>query len=38
MNENACAAKQACEYFRNAKQADYSVRSLLTKQVADNAQ
>ncbi len=29
-NEIACAAKQAREYFRNAKQADYSVRSLLT--------
>lgn len=28
--EITCAAKQAREYFRNAKQADYSVRSLLT--------
>ena len=29
-SEIACAAKQAREYFRNARQADYSVRSLLT--------
>ena len=29
-SEIACAAKQSREYFRNAKQADYSVRSLLT--------
>ena len=29
-SEIVCAAKQAREYFRNAKQADYSVRSLLT--------
>lgn len=28
--EIICAAKQAREYFRNAKQADYTVRSLLT--------
>lgn len=28
--EIACAAKQAREYFRNARQSDYSVRSLLT--------
>ncbi|PWJ53217.1 MULTISPECIES: YaaC family protein [unclassified Fibrobacter] len=28
--EITCAAKQAREYFRNAKQADYTVRSLLT--------
>ena len=29
-NEIICAARQAREYFKNAKQADYSVRSLLT--------
>ena len=28
-NEIICAAKQAREYFKNAKQSDYSVRSLL---------
>lgn len=28
--EIICAAKQAREYFRNATQADYTVRSLLT--------
>ncbi len=29
-NEIICTARQAREYFKNAKQADYSVRSLLT--------